>query len=62
MPIWLRTHTFNKIKDHYEKRNEAVKNQKLGNKNTKTLVDSTGQVNKGEFKQASQPYKKSSYK
>lgn len=62
MPIWLRTFTFNKLKDHYEKRNKKQEMQQVGNKQVKTLVDSSGNVNKGEFKAASQPYTKTSYK
>ena len=62
MPIWLRTFTFNKLKDHYKKQNEKQKVQQIGNKETKTLVDSAGNVNKAEFSAASKPYTKTSYK
>ena len=62
MPIWLRKYTFRKIKDHYEKKNDAKKDMQSASQNTKTLVDSTGNVNKQEFSAASKPYTKSTYK
>ena len=62
MPIWLRTFTFNKLKDHYEKKTEKAKNQQIGNQQVKTMVDSSGNVNKGEFSAASKPYSKTTYK
>jgi len=62
MPIWLRTFTFNKLRDHYEQRNKKQEMQQVGNKQVKTLVDSSGNVNKGEFQAASRPYTKTSYK
>lgn len=62
MPIWLRKYTFAKIKDYYDRKNDNQKSKSLGNKNTKTLVDNSGKVNKQEFKQASTPYSKTSYK
>lgn len=62
MPTWLRKYTFNKIKEFYENQNESRKASMNSNTNKKTLVDSTGNVNKGEFSKASKPYSKSSYK
>jgi hypothetical protein len=53
MPIWLRMFVINKIKEHYKKEAEAVENAQ-NDKNS--LVDSTGNVNKTAFKQASQAY------
>ena len=40
MPIWLRTFTFNKLKEWYEKENEAVenKNNQLTNTSGKELA------------------------
>lgn len=62
MPIWLRTYTFGKIKEYYDKQNQARKSAGTPNKNKKTLVDAVGNVNKQEFQQASRPYTKTSYK
>ena len=62
MPLWLRKFTFNKLKDHYEKQNKKQDLQQVGNQQVKTLVDSSGQVNKAEFNSAAKPYTKSTYK
>ena len=62
MPIWLRKYTFSKISTYYENRNESQKKAMSGQKGAKTLVDSTGNVNKSEFNTASKPYTKTSYK
>ncbi len=62
MPIWLRKYTFIKIQSFYEKKNNAEKDNQSVSQNTKTLVNSSGEVNKTEFKAASKPYNKSTYK
>ena len=62
MPIWLRKYTFIKIQEFYEKKNNAQKDMQSASKNSKTLVNSSGEVNKTEFKAASKPYNKSTYK
>ena len=49
MPIWLRLFTFNKIREYYENQNEQVKQAQNPNKGT-TLVDSTGKVDKEQFR------------
>lgn len=61
MPIWLRKFTFMKIKEHYEKQAEQSQKQSKGDKKI-TLVDSSGNVNKEAFKQASPTLKTPSYK
>lgn len=62
MPIWLRKFTFNEIKTHYEKQNEAIQKTNKDS-NTKNLINSDGSVNTPEFLKASEPYKgKTSYK
>ena len=40
MPIWLRTFTFNKLKEHYDKEQEAAdaQNNQLTNKNVKEIA------------------------
>lgn len=54
MPIWLRKFTFSKIQDFYSKESEAAKNAGKGKGNT--LIDSSGNVNKGEFKKLGGPF------
>ena len=49
MPRWLRQFTFNKINDFYLKEIEATTAKTKG-KNTTTLIDSSGQVNKENWK------------
>jgi hypothetical protein len=52
MPRWLRLFTFNEINEFYKKENEANEAAtKGGNKNT--LVDSSGKVNKENWKNLS---------
>jgi dsDNA-binding SOS-regulon protein len=53
MPRWLRQFTFNKINEFYKK--EADEYDKTINKNNSksTLVDSSGNINKQAFKEAS---------
>ena len=54
MPRWLRQFTFNKIKEFYDKEAEAhEKASSKGGANTSTLVDSSGNVNKQAFREAS---------
>jgi hypothetical protein len=53
MPRWLRQFTFNKINEFYQK--EAEEHEKVSSKNSSnrsTLVDSSGNVNKQAFKEA----------
>ncbi len=40
MPVWLRLFTFNKLKEHYEKQQEAINKQQnmLKNKSTKEIA------------------------
>ena len=53
MPIWLRNFTFKKIREHYEKEQEAYESSK-GGKGT-TVMDSNGNIKTPEFaQQASQ--------
>lgn len=47
MPVWLRMFTFNKIKEHYENQNAAMKSNTKAN--TTTLVDPDGKINKEYF-------------
>lgn len=54
MPIYLRRFTLSKLKEHYTKANESSKPQK---KNGQQLVDSSGKVNKQQFKSATSKYK-----
>lgn len=53
MPRWLRHFTYNKISDHYKK--EASETEKAHNKSStkSTLIDSSGNINKQAFKEAS---------
>jgi hypothetical protein len=54
MPRWLRQFTFNKINEFYQK--EAAEYEKASSKssgNKSTLVDSSGNVNKQAFQEAS---------
>jgi hypothetical protein len=54
MPRWLRQFTFNKINEFYQK--EAAEYEKSSSKNNgnrSTLVDSSGNVNKQAFQEAS---------
>ena len=58
LPMWLRKYTYKKIKEHYDKQNEAAqKASNSSNPNQTTLVSPDGTVNKSAFTQASQPYK-----
>jgi hypothetical protein len=50
MPIWLRKFTFSQIQKHYADEKEAYENAKNGGKTT--LMDSSGNVNKAQAKQA----------
>lgn len=61
MPIWLRKFTFKEIQDYVDDQNEKLNSQK--DKNKTSLINSEGQVNAPQFKNASKPYEgKSSYK
>ncbi len=62
MPIWLRLFTFNQIRKHYEDKNKHQQQSQSKNTNKTTLVDSSGNVNKEAFKQASPTLKTPSYK
>jgi hypothetical protein len=55
MPRWLRLFTYNKIKEFYDKENEANENTSKGGGNTSTLVDSSGNVNRSAWKGVSKP-------
>lgn len=60
MPLWLRTFTFNKIKEYYEEENKQLKEAQQGKgKNTKSLVGPDGKVKPSAFKSIP---KKASYK
>ena len=59
MPIWLRIFTFNQIRKHYENKNKQQSSPKDSKK--QTLVDSSGNINKEAFKQAT-PSKSPTYK
>ena len=50
MPIWLRKFTFSQIQKHYE--DEAAEYEKAQNSGKTTLIDSSGNVNKSEFSNA----------
>jgi hypothetical protein len=53
MPRWLRQFTFNKINEFYQKEAEEYeKASSKSNGNRSTLVDSSGNVNKQAFKEA----------
>lgn len=54
MPIYLRRFTLSKLKEHFDKVNEASKPKK---KDGQQLVDSSGKVNRQQFKAASSKYK-----
>jgi hypothetical protein len=57
MPIWLRRFTFNQIQEHYRNEKQQMDEARNGGK-SKSLIDSSGNVNAPEFAQASQQYKK----
>jgi hypothetical protein len=50
MPIWLRKFTFSQIQKHYEEEKEQIENAQNGGKTT--LMNSSGEVNKVQAKQA----------
>ena len=50
MPIWLRKFTFSQIQKHYEEEKEQMEKAQNGGKTT--LMDSSGNVNKTQAKQA----------
>ena len=51
MPRWLRLFTFNKIKEFYDKENEATENaSSKGGGNKSTLIDPSGNVNRENWK------------
>ena len=54
MPRWLRLFTYNKIKEFYDKENE-VNESSSSNSNTSTLMDSSGNINRSAWKDASKP-------
>jgi hypothetical protein len=61
MPVWLRKYTYNEIKNFYEEKSTAEKNQQTAGQTS--LVNSEGKINTPQFKQASKGYEgKSSYK
>ncbi len=51
MPIWLRRFTFKEIQEFYEK--EQTEYSKVNKKDTNTLIDSSGKINKPQFASAS---------
>lgn len=54
MPIWLRNFTYKKLHEYYQK--EAEEYEKASGKsssNKSTLIDSSGNINKEAFKEAS---------
>jgi len=55
MPRWLRQFTFNKIKEHYQKENEAHENAQSKTGNKSTLIDSSGNVNKEAWNSVPKP-------
>ena len=55
MPRWLRLFTFNKIKEFYDKENEATENaSSKGGGNKSTLIDPSGNVNRDAWKSVPQ--------
>lgn len=56
MPRWLRLFTFNEIKDHYKKEQEAISNS--SSQGSTTVVGEDGKVNKNAFP----TFKQSKYK
>lgn len=56
MPIWLRKFTFHEINEYNKDQNKKMKEAQNKGKNKKSMVDSSGQVNRPTFKN------KSSYK
>jgi len=54
MPIYLRRFTLFKLKEHFDKVNEASKPKDNKKQN---LVDSSGKINTPQFKAASSKYK-----
>lgn len=68
MPKWLRQFTFNKINEFYTKEAEAVESAKNNKSGRTTLIDSSGNINKENWKGIPQgsgtanPGKKISYK
>lgn len=67
MPRWLRQFTFNKIKEFYDKEAEEHNKALSKGKNTSTLIDSEGNVNKEAWKGIPAPVqptatRKTSYK
>jgi len=50
MPRWLRLFTFSKIKEFYEQEKQVAESNSKGS-NTTTLMDSSGNVNKGKIPQ-----------
>ena len=61
MPRWLRQFTFNKINDFYKKESEANENASKG-KNSNTLMDSSGKINRENFPNTQKPSSKVNYK
>ena len=55
MPRWLRQFTFNKIKEFYDKENEAYENSQSKTGNKSTLIDSSGNVNRDGWKSVPKP-------
>ncbi len=48
LPIWLRKYTHNKILEHYQKENDAIKNANKPS-DEKTVIDSDGNVKLPSF-------------
>jgi len=61
MPRWLRQFTFNQINEFYKKENEANENASKG-KNSSTLMDSSGKINRENFPNTQKPSSKVNYK
>lgn len=53
MPIWLRKFTFEEISKFYKEEKETI--DKQTSKGSTNLIDSSGNINKAEFKKVSKP-------
>jgi hypothetical protein len=62
MPRWLRQFTFNQINEFYKKENEAHENASKEVKNSSTLMDSSGKINRENFPNTQKPSSKVNYK
>lgn len=55
MPKWLRTFTFNKIQEFYNKEAQAYESSKSKSGNKSTLIDSSGKVNRESWGNVPKP-------